>query len=89
MNLVNAVGIMVSFGGVAVLTLWLVHKQRKYMRKREKEVMSTISAIQYSQLRGDGHGDNNRYDGLDDDGSKNTDGSVCNQCHSNRNHKCS
>ena len=89
MNLVNAVGIMLSFGGVAVLTLWLVHKQIKYMRKRDKEIMSTISAIQYSQLKGVNHGDNNRHDGLDDAVSEDTDDSVCNQCHSNRNYKCS
>jgi hypothetical protein len=89
MNLVNAVGIMVSFGGVAVLILWLVHKQRKYMRKREKEVMSTISAIQYSQLRGDGHGDNHRYDGLDDAVSEDTDDTICHECNSDTNYKCS
>ena len=89
MNLVNAVGIMLSFGGVAVLTLWLVHKQIKYMRKRDEEIMSTISAIQYSQLKEDNHGDNHRYDGLDDAVSEDTDDSVCNQCNSDANYKCS
>lgn len=88
MNLVNTIGIMLSFGGVALLTLWLVHKQIKYMRKRDEEIMSTISAIQYSQLKGDNHGDNHRYDGLDDDVSEDTDDSVCNQCCSNRSYKC-
>ena len=88
MNLVNAVGIMLSFGGVAVLTLWLVHKQMKYMRKREKEVMSTISAIQYSQLKGVNHGDNNRHDGRRVDVSKSISVPDSREHDNNRTNKC-
>lgn len=88
MDLVNAVGIIVSFGGVAVLTLWIIHKRIKYMRKREQEIMSTISAIQYSQLKGEYDGNHNGYDGLDNAVSEDVDDFVCDQCHSDRSNKC-
>lgn len=89
MNIVGAIVIVLAFGGIAVITIWLGIRQKKIIDKRERELMSTISAIQYSQLKGDNHGDNNRYDGLDDAVSEDTDDTVCNQCHSNRNYKCS
>ena len=50
MNVVNAVCIMLSFGGVAGLAIILGWQQKK-LRQRDEEIMSTISAIQYSQLK--------------------------------------
>ncbi len=88
MNVVNAVCIMLSFGGVAGLAIILGWQQKK-LRQRDEEIMSTISAIQYSQLKEHKYGNDNRDDGTrsgfficanDSDGSERD---------HNRSHKCS
>ncbi len=88
MNVVNAVCTMLSFGSVAALAIFLAQQKKKKLKQREEEIMSTISAIQYSQLREHKNGNDNRNDGLRDDVSKcanDPDGSKRNH---NRNYKC-
>ena len=88
MDVVNAVCTMLSFGGIAGLAIILGRQQKKKIRQRDEEIMSTLSAIQYSQLKRNEHGNDNRNDGLRDDVSKcvnDPDGSKRNH---NRNYKC-
>ena len=87
MDIVNAICTMLSFGGVAALAIFLAQQQKKKLKQRDEE-MSTISAIQYSQLKEHKYGNDNRDDGLRDDVSKcanDPDGSKRNH---NRNYKC-
>ncbi len=89
MDLVNTVCTMISFGSVAAWAIFLAQQQKKKLRQRDEEIMSTISAIQYSQLKRNKYGNDNRDDGTrsgvhiyanDPDGS---------QRDHNRSHKCS
>lgn len=89
MNVVNAVCIMLSFGIIAGLAIILGRQQKEKLRQRDEEIMSTISAIQYSQLRENKNGNDNRDYGAkrsvficadDPDGPKRN---------HNRSHKCS
>lgn len=89
MDLVNTVCSMLSFGSVAALAFFLAQQKKKKLKQREEEIMSTISAIQYSQLRENKNGNDNRNDGTrssvficvnDSDGPERD---------HNRSHKCS
>ena len=64
MGLVNTICTMLSFGSVAALAIFLAQQEKKKLEQRNQEVMSTISAIQYSQLKGNKHGTDNRDDGI-------------------------
>jgi hypothetical protein len=89
MDVVNAVCTMLSFGGIAGLAIILGRQQKKKLRQRDEEIMSTISAIQYSQLKGNKHGSDNRDDGTRSGVLICADDSDSSERDHNRSHKCS
>ncbi len=89
MDLVNAVCTMLSFGSVAAWAIFLAQQKKKKLKQRNEEIMSTISAIQYSQLREHKNGNDNRDDGLRDDVSKCANDPDSSKRNHNRNYKCS
>ena len=89
MNVVNAVCIMLSFGIIAGLAIILGRQQKKKLRKRDEEIMSTISAIQYSQLKRNKYGNDNRDDGTRSGVLICADDSDSSERDRNRSHKCS
>ena len=89
MDVVNAVCTILSFGSVAALAIFLAQQKKKKLKQRDQEVMSTISAIQYSQLKGNKHGNDNRDDGTRSSVFVCANDPVGSQRDHNRSHKCS
>ena len=89
MDVVNAVCTMLSFGGVAGVAIILGRQQKEKLRQRDEEIMSTISAIQYSQLREHKNGNDNRDDGTRSGVLICADDSDSSERDRNRSHKCS